>query len=79
MSTNQALCSETTIPAPFQAGAIMSALATTTLRAICTVQVWRERTRQRQRLATLDDRMLKDIGINRLTARMEVTKPFWRP
>jgi uncharacterized protein YjiS (DUF1127 family) len=79
MSTNQTLCSETIIPAPFQAGAIMSAVATATLRAACTVQAWRARARQRQVLATLDDRMLKDIGINRMTARREVAKPFWRP
>jgi uncharacterized protein YjiS (DUF1127 family) len=29
-------------------------------------------------LAALDERMLKDIGINRLEVAREVRKPFWR-
>ena len=44
----------------------------------CTVQVWRERARQRQTLATLNDRMLADIGIDRVAANPEASKPYWR-
>jgi uncharacterized protein YjiS (DUF1127 family) len=29
-------------------------------------------------LATLDDRMLADIGVERATAFCEAEKPFWR-
>jgi uncharacterized protein YjiS (DUF1127 family) len=29
-------------------------------------------------LATLDDRMLKDIGLTRLSARTETAKRFWQ-
>jgi uncharacterized protein YjiS (DUF1127 family) len=39
---------------------------------------WEERARQRHQLAGLDDRMLRDIGIDRLTAQSESLKPFWR-
>ena len=37
------------------------------------------RFRQRQDLTALDDHMLRDIGITRLQAEAEATKPFWRP
>ncbi|MDD9914923.1 MAG: DUF1127 domain-containing protein [Rhodospirillaceae bacterium] len=78
MNTQPTLCSEATAPAPFQAGAIMSFLSTAAIRTACTVQVWRERARQRQTLATLNDRMLADIGIDRVAANVEASKPFWR-
>ncbi|NFV80273.1 hypothetical protein G4223_09130 [Magnetospirillum aberrantis SpK] len=29
-------------------------------------------------LATLDERMLADIGVDHATARMESRKPFWK-
>lgn len=38
---------------------------------------WQERARQRYRLAELDDRMLKDIGLTRADVAREVEKPFW--
>lgn len=39
---------------------------------------WIERAYQRQQLAKLDDRMLKDIGVSRADASNEIAKPFWR-
>ena len=39
---------------------------------------WIDHVRQRQALATLDDRMLRDIGITRVEAARECEKPFWR-
>lgn len=39
---------------------------------------WIERVRQRRALATLDDYMLRDIGITRVEAVRECAKPFWR-
>lgn len=37
-----------------------------------------ERRRQRRVLASLDDRLLADIGITRIDAAQEAAKPFWR-
>ena len=38
-----------------------------------------ERARERDALCTLDDRMIKDIGISRADIWLECSKPFWRP
>ena len=43
-----------------------------------TIKRWIERTRQRRALASLDDAMLRDIGITRAEAARECEKPFWR-
>ena len=40
---------------------------------------WQERALERRHLMALDDRLLKDIGVNRLDAWQEFNKPFWRP
>ena len=42
------------------------------------VYAWQERAHQRAHLASLDDRLLKDAGINRAQAAEEAAKPFWR-
>ena len=47
-------------------------------RALDTLLVWQERSRQRRALARLDDRMLRDIGISRADVAAECAKPFWR-
>jgi uncharacterized protein YjiS (DUF1127 family) len=39
---------------------------------------WRRRMRDRARLAELDERMLKDIGLTRADAEFLINKPFWR-
>ena len=33
--------------------------------------------KSRRQLAELDDRLLRDIGLDRATARLEATKGFW--
>ena len=43
-----------------------------------TILSWQDRARERRRLAGLDHRMLKDIGLNRGDVHQEVSKPFWR-
>jgi uncharacterized protein YjiS (DUF1127 family) len=42
------------------------------------ISLWIERRRQRDALAGLDDRALRDIGITRTEAARECEKPFWR-
>ena len=48
-------------------------------RLLKTLWLWQERARGRQQLREFDDHMLRDIGITRLQAEAEATKPFWRP
>jgi uncharacterized protein YjiS (DUF1127 family) len=38
---------------------------------------WHERSRQRRALAMLTDHQLKDIGLSRADAALELSKPFW--
>ncbi|MGP1257049.1 MAG: DUF1127 domain-containing protein [Kiloniellales bacterium] len=39
---------------------------------------WQERAEQRHALAELDDRLLRDIGLDRVAAAHEARKPFWK-
>jgi len=78
MSTQQTMCHETTAPAPLRAGAIMSLVSNAVLRAGCTLQSWQARAQQRHDLASLSNRMLADIGVDRAAANAEAAKPFWR-
>jgi uncharacterized protein YjiS (DUF1127 family) len=39
---------------------------------------WRDRSAARRRLASLDSRMLSDIGIGHAAADAESAKPFWQ-
>jgi uncharacterized protein YjiS (DUF1127 family) len=39
---------------------------------------WRRRSEQRATLASMNDRMLKDVGISRGDAVREASKPFWQ-
>ena len=47
------------------------------LRLALALLRWQETSSQRRRLLSLDDRMLKDIGITRAEALQEGTRPFW--
>ena len=64
--------SETWLPRAWSA--LHAALAATA----DTIATWRERAKMRRQLLLLDDRLLRDIGIDRLQARSEAEKPFWR-
>jgi uncharacterized protein YjiS (DUF1127 family) len=39
---------------------------------------WRRRWAEREELARLDERSLRDIGVTPAQARLEANKPFWR-
>jgi uncharacterized protein YjiS (DUF1127 family) len=47
-------------------------------RFVDLIFLWHERARGRRQLATLDHRMLADIGIDTATAMNEADRPFWR-
>jgi uncharacterized protein YjiS (DUF1127 family) len=47
-------------------------------RWVARVRAWRKRRRDRRLLASLDDRSLHDIGIDRATVEDESTVSFWR-
>lgn len=42
------------------------------------VRTWSLRAQERRALGELDDRMLRDIGVDRASAHYEATKPFWQ-
>ena len=46
--------------------------------AVGQVREWRERARSRRALLTLDDYMLRDLGIDRATAQYMGNLPFWQ-
>ncbi len=46
--------------------------------AFTQIRCWNNVYRQRRALLTLDEVMLKDIGISRTDALAEGSKPFWR-
>lgn len=43
-----------------------------------TLTYWHIRAKSRRELAELDERLLKDMGIDHLQAKKEARKPFWR-
>jgi uncharacterized protein YjiS (DUF1127 family) len=46
--------------------------------AVRLAAMWNERARQRDALAELDDRQLRDLGLTRAQAVRESGMPFWR-
>ncbi len=57
---------------------IRSGLGCSLLRIRQTLNMWYDRSRQRRHLIALDDHLLRDIGIDRTSARKEALKSFWR-
>jgi uncharacterized protein YjiS (DUF1127 family) len=62
---------------PSAALKLAGALANGSLRAGETLLLWLERIRQRRALGSLNDHMLKDLGISRSDAGRETGKRFW--
>jgi uncharacterized protein YjiS (DUF1127 family) len=48
------------------------------MQAVDLVLAWHERARQRRQLQSLNDYMLKDLGLSRADVEGEAQKPFWR-
>lgn len=55
----------------------MPLIAQLAVRFAATVTVWEQRRRTRVNLSYLDDRLLKDIGMDRPRAERECHRPFW--
>ena len=62
---------------PFTFGRAMARLAGAVVVGIDNVMTRAELARSRRQLAQLDERLLRDIGLDRGTARFEATKGFW--
>ena len=66
------------IPQKVRRATVSRWLKATLSRIAATLHEWRRRRRDRAELATLDERMLRDIGVSRTEVLHEINKPFWR-
>ena len=62
---------------PFTFGRAMALLAGAVVVGFDSVMTRAELARSRRQLAQLDERLLRDIGLDRGTARFEASKSFW--
>ena len=78
MSTLSSVRSFVRTDAPsFSLGRTVALLAGAVVVGIETVMTRAELARSRRQLSQLDERLLRDIGLDRGTARFEATKGFW--
>jgi len=68
----------TTQSIPYRIVRNTRSIGTETRSTIKKLNLWIQRYRSRQQLASLDDRILSDIGISRYDANHEASKPFWK-
>jgi uncharacterized protein YjiS (DUF1127 family) len=61
----------------FTFGRAVALLAGVVVVGIDNVMTRVELARSRRQLAQLDERLLRDIGLDRATARLEASKGFW--
>ena len=59
-------------------GGIAAGLSRLPRTLVETLLTWQRRADERQRLATLDPRLLRDMGISEAAAAREAAIPFWR-
>jgi uncharacterized protein YjiS (DUF1127 family) len=57
---------------------IIQHLEASTVKVLNTLSIWGARSRERQQLSELNDRMLEDIGLTRAQVAVEVGKYFWQ-
>ena len=48
-------------------------------RSVEILFAWQQRRADRLRLQSMDDHMLRDVGLSRADIEGEASKPFWRP
>jgi uncharacterized protein YjiS (DUF1127 family) len=61
----------------FSLGRAVALLAGAVVVGVEAVMTRGELARSRRQLAELDERLLRDIGLDRATARFEATKSYW--
>ncbi len=66
------------VDVPRTVGGFVKRLSSLPLAILGTLLIWQERSRQRHLLASLDDRLLSDVGLSRADAEREAAIPFWR-
>ena len=59
-------------------GGIVTGLSRLPRMLVETLLTWQRRAQERDRLATLDPRLLSDMGISAAEAAREAAIPFWR-
>jgi len=47
-------------------------------RAVAMIATWRQRFADRKQLCSLDEHMLRDVGLSRGDVEFEINRPFWR-
>lgn len=57
---------------------VMSAIVRAASGALEALLTWQERAHQRHSLASLDDRLMKDMGLTPSQVEQELRKPVWR-
>lgn len=58
---------------------VRSATSSAIRSLLLLITAWHRRIDERKRLGLLDDRMLRDIGLDRQDVAIEIEKPFWKP
>ncbi len=66
------------IEAPRVFSSIVTGLSRLARTLVETLLTWQRRADERNRLATLDSRLLADMGISEAAAAREAAIPFWR-
>ncbi len=59
-------------------GTTDTGLASLPRRIFDTFLVWQRRASERRHLLTMDEYLLKDLGVSRVDVEQEAAKPFWR-
>ncbi|MFQ5776137.1 MAG: DUF1127 domain-containing protein [Kiloniellaceae bacterium] len=78
---NRAQCTDVVRPSvivPGTSGGFVRALLHLPAKAVDTLLAWQERAAERAHLRSLDDRMLRDMGLSRADVERESSIPFWR-
>jgi uncharacterized protein YjiS (DUF1127 family) len=58
---------------------LMTRLSRAATNVVRTVIAWRQRSLGRHQLASMDERLRRDIGVTRADMYLELRKPFWIP